>query len=267
MNKKFCEIIELDKISLVNKVYDFINNKNYFIFILIILIVIISLYQESNTGSAVFDKGYFSQQRYQTRPVPISVGSSIEANRAIDQAIQLRNKILDYLPHPYNYRVRDLDRTKLIQAQLNIQETTFPKYFARGSSLSCYGDEFFDLDMEAIYNLAQLGCLAQPRIPTGYEPRTFTVEIEGEPYTVVEDNALCNNNLKWLARNAISDIIESERLILIATLKSSPCEVDEKEFQLSISLAEENVANLKIDKVADNYRSAYIKALRCYCDW
>ncbi|MBN1645106.1 hypothetical protein JW851_03650 [Candidatus Woesearchaeota archaeon] len=239
----------------------------FLIIFLIVSIVLISGLATTKTGQAVFDKGYFSRQRLSTGPVPISVDSSISSTRLITQAIQMRNGILDYLPHPYDYRVRDLDRTKLIQARINIQETTFEKYFARGSSLSCYGNEFFDLDMEAIYNLAQLGCLAQPRVPTGYEPRTFTVEIEGEPYTVTEDDSLCNTYLKYLARNAISDLIESERLILIATLKSSPCEVDMEEFQLSMSLAEENVENLKIDRVADNYRSAFIKALRCYCDW
>ncbi len=244
------------------------NSKNFvFIIFLIVLLVLVSGFAATNTNHVVFDKGYFSTKRLQTSPVPITVGSSISETQLITRAIQLRNKILDYLPHPYDYRVRDLDRTKLIQARMNILESTFPKFFARGSSLSCDGHEFFDLDMEAIYNLAQLGCLAQPRIPTGYEPRTFTVEIEGEPYTVVEDDALCNNNLKWLARKAISDLIESERMILIATLKSSPCEVDTEEFQLSMSLAEENLENLRIDKVADNYRSAYIKALRCYCDW
>jgi len=235
-----------------------------FIIFSIIIIVLASAY----VSSSVFDKGYFSPQRYQTGPVPITIESSIDSTRIITQAIQIRNKILDYLPHPYDYRVRDLDRTKLIQARMNILESTMPKYYARGSSLSCYGQEFFDLDMEAIYNLAQLGCLAEIRYPTGYEPETITVEIDGELYTVSEAGQYgCNTILRPLARAAIMDIIESERLILIATLKSSPCEVDMKEFELSMSLAEENVENLKIDKVADNYRSAYIKALRCYCDW
>jgi len=242
----------------------------HFIFIVlgIIIIVLITGFITTKTGLAVFDKGYFSPQRYQTGPVPISVESSIDSTRIITQAIQIRNQILDYLPHPYDYRVRDLDRTKLIQARMNILESTMPKYYARGSSLSCYGDEFFDLDMEAIYNLAQLACLAEIRYPIGYEPETITVEIEGELYTVEETGQYgCNTILRPLARAAIMDLIESERLILIATLKSSPCEVDMKEFELSMSLAEENVENLNIDKVADNYRSAYIKALRCYCDW
>ncbi|MBD3361721.1 hypothetical protein GF358_02935 [Candidatus Woesearchaeota archaeon] len=244
-------------------------NEKHFILIIsfIFIVVIVGGFAGTNAGKAVFDSGYFSSKRLQTTPVPITVGSSISANRIITESTQMRNHILDYLPHPWDYRVRDLDRTKLIQARLNVLETTFEKYYSRGSSLSCDANELFDLDMEAIYNLAQLGCLVQPEIPTGYEPRTFTVEVEGEPYTVVEDNSLCNNNLKWLARDAISDLIESERMLLVATFKSTPCEIDENEFQLSMSLAEENVANLRIEKVADNYRAAYIKALRCYCDW
>jgi len=231
---------------------------------LILIIFFASLY---SVHSVVFDKGYFSRQREQTAPVPISVGSSIASTDIIYKAMQMRNSMLDYLPHPYDYRVRDMDRTKLVQARMNILETTMANYYARGSALSCDGNEFFDLDMEAIYNLAQLGCLAQPTVPNGYEPRTVTVEVEGELYTVTENEGLCNSYLQDLSRQAISDIIESERMILIATLKSSPCEVDAEEFGLSMSLAEENVANLKIDRVADNYRSAYIKALRCYCDW
>lgn len=235
-----------------------------FIIAIIVFIVLIAGFE---ANSAVFDKGYFSAQRLQTKPVPISVGSSIQATTIVTEAIQTRNKILDFLPHPWDYRVTDLERTKLIQARMNILETTMPKYYTRGSSLSCNGNEFFGLDMEAIYNLAQIACLTQPKIPTGYEQRRFTVEINGEPYTVTEQNPLCNTNLKYLARNAISSLIESERLLLIATMKSSPCEVEAEEFQLSMSLAEENVENLNIDRIADNYRSAFIKALRCYCDW
>ncbi len=241
----------------------------HFIFIIILMVVVflISGYSISNMGKVTFDKGYFSSKRLATGPVPISVGSAISSNRLITQAIQLRNIILDYLPHPYDYRVRNLDRIKLIQARVNILDSTFEKYYARGSSLSCEGDEFFALDREALINLAELACLTQATIPHGYEPRTFTVEVEGEPYTVTEDNYPCNSHLKYLARDAISDLIESERMILTATLKSSPCKVDMEEFQLSISLAEENVENLRIDKIADNYKAAYIKALRCYCDW
>lgn len=244
-------------------------NSNHFILLvfLIALIVIISSLAGTDTGRAVFDKGYFSKQREQTAPVPISVGSSIAATEITYKSLQMRNAILDYLPHPYDYRVRDMDRTKLVQARMNILETTMSKYYARGSSLSCDGNEFFDLDMESIYNLAQLGCLAQPHVPTGYEPRTVTVEIDGESYTATEDEGLCNSYLRDVSRQAISDLIESERIILVATMKSSPCKVDANEFQLSMSLAEENVANLKIDRVADNYRSAYIKAMRCYCEW
>ena len=244
------------------------NAKNFILIIfLIISVVIVFGFAGADTGSVVFDKGYFSKQREQTAPVPISVGSSIASTDLIYKAIQLRNSALNYLPHPYDYRVRDIDRTKLIQARMNILETTMGKYYARGSALSCDGNEFFDLDMEAIYNLAQLGCIAQPKIPTGYEPRTITVEIEGELYTVTEDSGVCNSYLRDIARRAISDIIESERMMLLATMKSSPCDVDAEEFGLSMSLAEENVENLKIDKVADNYRSAFIKAMRCYCDW
>ncbi len=243
--------------------------QNNFIFIvfLIFAVVIILGFAGTGAGNAVFDNGYFSRQRAQTGPVPIAVGSSIAATDIIYKSMQMRNAMLDYLPHPYDYRVRDMDRTKLIQARMNILETTMAQYYARGSALSCDGNEFFDLDMETIYNLAQLACIAQPHVPTGYEPRTVTVEIDGEPYTVTEDEGLCNSYLRDISRQAISDLIESERIILIATLKSSPCKVDAEEFGLSMSLAEENVENLKIDKVADNYRSAYIKALRCYCDW
>ena len=244
------------------------NTRNFILIIFFIfLIVIISGFAGIGTGNVVFDKGYFSKQREQTNPVPISVGSSIASTDLVYKAIQLRNSVLNYLPHPYDYRVGDLDRTKLIQARMNVLETTMGKYYARGSSLSCDGNEFFDLDMEAIYNLAQLGCIAQPNIPTGYEPKTITVDVDGELYTVTEDSGLCNTYLRDIARNAISDIIESERMMLIATLKSSPCDVDAEDFGLSMSLAEENVENLKIDKVADNYRSAFIKAMRCYCDW
>lgn len=244
------------------------NSKHFILIIFLIsLIVIVSGFAGTGAGNAVFDKGYFSKQREQTGPVPISVGSSIAATDIIYKSIQMRNAILDYLPHPYDYRVRDMDRTKLVQARMNILETTMSKYYARGSSIGCDGNEFFDLDMEAIYNLAQLACIAQPHVPTGYEPETVTVEIEGELYTVTEDEGLCNSYLRDIARAAISDLIESERMALIATLKSSPCKVDADEFQLSMSLAEENVENLKIDRVADNYRSAFIKALRCYCDW
>lgn len=244
------------------------NSKNtLFIIISIVFLVILVGFETDMSGNAVFDKGYFSTKKLQTGPVPITVGSSISANRIITESKQIRNSILDYLPHPWDYTVRDLDRTKLIQARINILESTMEKYYSRGSSLSCDGDELFALDRETIINLADLGCLTQPKVPHGYEQRTFTVTIEGEPYTVVEDDALCNNNLKYLARRAISDLIESERMLLVATFKSTPCKVDAEEFQLSMSLAEENVENLKIDKVADNYRSAFIKALRCYCDW
>jgi hypothetical protein len=244
------------------------NEKQFvFIFIFISFILLISTFAMNNTGQVTFDKGYFSTKRLATGPVPISVGSAISSTQAVIKAKQLRYGILNYLPHPYDYRVRDLDRIKLIQARINIQETTFEDFYARGSSLSCEGDEFFELDREALINLAELACLTQVTVPHGYEQRTFTVEIEGEPYTVVEDDSLCNANLKYLARNAISDLIESERMILTATLKSSPCDVDMEEFQLSVSLAEENVENLRIGNIADNYRAAYIKALRCYCDW
>jgi len=238
-----------------------------FIIILMVFLFLISGYSISNMGRVTFDKGYFSSKRLSTGPVPISVGSSISSNRLMTQSIQLRNNILDYLPHPYDYRVRDLDRVKLIQARMNILESTFEKYYARGSSLSCDGDELFELDREALINLAELACLTGVTVPHGYEPRTFTVEVEGEPYTVTEDNSPCNSYLKYLARDAISDLIESERMMIIATLKSSPCEVNMNEFELSMSLAEENIENLQIDKIADNYRAAYIKALRCYCDW
>lgn len=242
-------------------------NNFILIIFLIFLIIIISGFAGTGTGNAVFDKGYFSRQREQTGPVPITVGSSIAATDIVYKSMQMRNAILDYLPHPYDYRVRDIDRVKLIQARMNILETTMAQYYARGSSLSCDGNEFFDLDMEAIYNLAQLACIAQPKVPTGYEPRTVTVEIDGELYTATENEGLCNSYLRDIARNAISELIESERILLIATMKSTPCEVDATEFALSMSLAEENIENLRIDRVADNYRSAFTKAMRCYCDW